>query len=45
MGLFNKKKPVQTIDLKCPVEGCQFVADDKGGLEKHIAWKHPDRKK
>lgn len=36
MGLFKKKPPVEVVDLKCPVEGCDFVADCKSSLDRHI---------
>ena len=42
MGLFKKKSPQPVVDLKCPAEGCDFVADDKYALARHIGWRHPE---
>jgi hypothetical protein len=44
MKFFKKKPQTEKEIFKCPAEGCDFVADDKISLEKHIAWAHPKLK-
>lgn len=42
MGLFKKKEKVVVTEVKCPVEGCDFVCFNETNLNRHLEWKHPD---
>ena len=42
MQFFKKKPPPVIPDLNCPAQECEFTADDRFSLERHIEWKHSD---
>ena len=42
MQFFKKKPPPVIPDLNCPAQECEFKADDRIALERHIEWRHPE---